>query len=50
MAHLPADAQPYTAGEVAALRAARRSEYLARRAALVEALAAKGIVLDDYGS
>jgi mono/diheme cytochrome c family protein len=49
-ANLPAGSEPYTAEEVTALRRARRGEYLARRAALVEALAAKGIVLDDYGS
>jgi mono/diheme cytochrome c family protein len=48
--NLPAGSEPYTAEEVAGLRGARRSEYLVRRAALVEALAARGIALDDYGS
>lgn len=45
--HLPADVQPYTAVEVAALRGARRSEYLARRARLAAALEDRGIHLDD---
>lgn len=49
-AHLPPDLAPYTAGEVAELRRARRSEYLARRAALAAALAALGLPLDDHGS
>lgn len=49
-AHLPPNRAPYTAEEVAALRGARRSEYLARRAELAPALEALGLPLDDHGS
>jgi mono/diheme cytochrome c family protein len=46
--HMPADTAAYTAEEVAALRGARKSEYLARRARLAAALEGRGITLDDY--
>jgi mono/diheme cytochrome c family protein len=49
-ANVPAGFRPYTAQEVSGLRGARKTEYLARRAALREALAEQGLQLDDHGS
>ena len=49
-ADMPADAAPYTAAEVTALRGARKSEYLARRKDIVAVLAAQGIQLDEYAN